>query len=724
MQKSVLAVSLLLAMVDLGRAGKQLHLKTAENDIAIDGIIDAEWAKADSISDFFQLLPYYGKPPAQPTIAKVLTTNEVLYCLMVCYDARENIQYSSGVLDQTSGDVVSIMLDTFGDKQTAYKCAVTASGVRADCRLLDDARNRDYSWDGVWFSDAKIYDWGFVVEIKIPYKSLRYDRELREWGLDFDRWVPSRSEDLYWCTYEQNEGQRISKFGKLIFDNFQPASTGMNVEVYPVAISKTTSTGDGKYKTDPDAGIDLFYNPSEKLTYQLTANPDFAQIEADPYEFNISRYETYFDERRPFFTEGNEVFMAAGRQNNSGFYRPLELFYPRRIGRVLPDGSQIPLILGTKAFGRLDSWEYGGFLAMTGSEDYAVDGENKNEPRSYFGSVRLKKQIIDNSSVGFLFVGKKSSLSTNGVFDIDGAFRTAGWQLAYQVARSVKGSRGDFAGSVGFTMMGKTWMNYVRVRAIGNEFDVQQIGFVPWMGTVELGILSGPVWFFDEGYIRKMLLYGGPYIYYEHADLYTDYAAFLGFEMQFRDNWGYEIGISTGRSKDQDKKYANYEVDLSSWYNISPKWNGNLWGGYSRTYNFSRNYLAFYSWLGLSFAWKALSILELGTSYNMWIEGNPQGKVEDITYNARPFVSLSPFNDLKLRVYLDNVYQQSANRLQRVLVGFLFSYNFLPKSWIYLSINEVRDRSEERDGAGNVLPQRLHVTDQVGVAKVKYLYYF
>jgi hypothetical protein len=166
----------------------------------------------------------------------------------------------------------------------------------------------------------KIYDWGYVVEMKIPYKSIQYDEKLTDWGLDFDRWIPENSEDLYWCRYEQNEGMRVSKFGQLVFSDFRPNVQGLNLEFYPVGLSKATYLQNGKYKFDADAGIDIFYNPSQKLTYQLTANPDFAQIEADPYTFNISRYESYLSERRPFFTQGNEIFMPSGKEQNTGFY--------------------------------------------------------------------------------------------------------------------------------------------------------------------------------------------------------------------------------------------------------------------------------------------------------------------------------------------------------------------------------------------------------------------
>jgi len=108
----------------------------------------------------------------------------------------------------------------------------------------------------------------------------------------------------------------------------------------------------------------------------------------------------------------------------------------------------------------------------------------------------------------------------------------------------------------------------------------------------------------------------------------------------------------------------------------------------------------------------------------MFIEGNPEGSIADITYNARPFISLKPVNDLNIRVYVDNVYSAESDRLESMIVGLLFSWNFLPKSWVYFAFNDFRDRSDRLDSMGNLLPRKLHVTDRASVLKVKYLYYF
>jgi len=696
----------------------------SEVRISIDGFIDDVWHQADSADGFIQLQPYNGKPSLRRTVAKIITTENSLYCLIVCFDDRDNIEVNTGKLDDFTGDVVSLMLDTFNDKKTAYKFAVNSSGVRMDARMLDDGRNRDYSWDGIWFAESKVYNWGYVVEIEVPYKSIQYDETLTSWGLDFDRWIPALNEDSYWCAYELNEGQRISKFGSLTFNNFTPSIKGLNLEVYPVGISKATYLYDNKYKIEPNAGLDVFYNPSPKLTVMFTLNPDFAQIEADPFSFNISRYETYFNERRPFFTEGNEIFMPSGREQHSGFYRPLELFYSRRIGKKLIDGSEVPLISGTKVFGRLDDWEYGGFLALTGKKNYSNFNQNLTEPQAFFGSARIKKTIYGNSTLGLLYVGKHTSDGYNGVIDIDGAFRESNWQLVYQFARSFKNSEGDFASSIGFKHTSKDWLTEITGRHIGEKFDVDEVGFVPWLGTSEIVALTGPVWFYDDGYVSDFRIFLSTEIKYNKEDLYWDHAGVLGATVFFRNNWGIGLTLLTGKSKDLDKKYDSHEVSLSTFFNTSPSWSAETWTGYSKTYNFFRDYLAFYSWAGFSVNFKAAEILELGTSFDAWIEGNPNNKIEDITYNARPYFSLTPVNDLNLRLYVDNLYLRSTKKLEQIIIGFLFAYNFSPKSWIYLAINELRDRSPEFDLLGNILYSRLHVVNRAAVLKLKYLYYF
>lgn len=703
---------------------KILYSKKLNSEIIIDGKIDSSWSEADSTSDFFQFEPYFNQKPSVNTKVKVILDDFNLYCLFICYDDNPHlIMANNGMHDGFTGDIVSIMLDSYGDKQTAYKFAVNASGVMADSRILDDGRSRDYTWDGIWYAASKIYDWGFVVEIKIPFKSLKYNKDLTEWGLDFDRWRSYNREDLFWCKYEQNEGQRVSKFGKLIFTDIKPNQSGLNLEIYPVGISKVTSQNN-KYKFEPDAGLDITYNPSEQLTVLFTANPDFAQIEADPFNFNISRYETYFRERRPFFTQGNEIFTPSGRENRSGFYSPLELFYPRRVGRILPNGKHVPLNFGTKIFGKIDDYDYGAFVSMTGKENYSFNNKDYEEPNAIFSAVRLKRKILENSSVGILFASKNYEYGHNSVFDVDGAFRETHWQLSYQFAAAVRNSKTDFAFSTGLKSFSKTWGTLFKLRGIGKNFDVSEIGFVPWKGTFSSALITGPNFIFDDGYISNIFTYIGTQVNYEDEDLFYDRGLIFGFDFEMRSGWDIEANINYGKNKDNLIKYDSFEINFDSGIRISQNWNGNIWLGYSRTFNFKRKYLANYSWIGSQVNIRPVNFFNIGSSLELFIETNPDNKIEDITFSARPFTSITPMNNLNIRVYVDNLYLRSSDKLERLLIGFLFSWNFSPKSWIYLAINELKNRINEFDNKNSIISSRLTTVDRVGVFKIKYLYYF
>jgi hypothetical protein len=142
-----------------------------------------------------------------------------------------------------------------------------------------------------------------------------------------------------------------------------------------------------------------------------------------------------------------------------------------------------------------------------------------------------------------------------------------------------------------------------------------------------------------------------------------------------------------------------------------------------KSYNFRRDFLAYNGYAQGEVHWKPAPVLTVGTSLGVFIEGNPEGLIEEVTYNARPFFSLTPVNDLNIRFYVDNTYLQSSQRLEQVLYGFLVSYNFLPKSWVYLAVNEVQEQRDVVGAVGVVTARRLGTVNRAGVVKVKYLYY-
>ncbi|MCK4591642.1 MAG: carbohydrate binding family 9 domain-containing protein, partial [Candidatus Latescibacteria bacterium] len=322
----------------------------------IDGFIESVWAEADSVTEFVQTEPREGQPATERTVAYFLYDDQNLYVAFKCYDSEpEELVVVVGPRGDASGDHVHFFIDTFGNKVTAYEFRVNAAGVQDDFCVFSDGEHSDKGWEGVWYSAAKVTDFGYVVEVKIPFKSLRYKKGLSRWGIGFERWICRKEERAHWLP--QKSGQfRISRLAQL--EGIRPGEMGLHLELYPVALARYD-----RPSTSPDAGLDFSWHPTSSSSFHFTANPDFAQVEADPYQINLSKYETYLAERRPFFVEGSDLFDL----------RAVRAFYSRRIGKRLPGGEEVPILGGSKFIARPGRFEIGALSALTGEVKYTDD---------------------------------------------------------------------------------------------------------------------------------------------------------------------------------------------------------------------------------------------------------------------------------------------------------------------------------------------------------------
>ncbi|MGQ9702936.1 MAG: carbohydrate binding family 9 domain-containing protein, partial [bacterium] len=206
---------------------KSLKVEFCDTPPLIDGYIEEVWQNADSAYDFIQCLPYEKTEPTEKTTAYVLQDENNLYVAFRC-----EIENSKPVNQMSENDdAVVLYLDPFGSKTTAYSFVVHISGIYSDGMLFDDGRTKDDSWDGVWDYGVKVYDDRYEVEMKIPFKSIRYKKGLSEWGINFKRYISAIQEHDYWTEVSQVEGMLVSKFG--ILKNINPQAKGYYFEVYP-----------------------------------------------------------------------------------------------------------------------------------------------------------------------------------------------------------------------------------------------------------------------------------------------------------------------------------------------------------------------------------------------------------------------------------------------------------------------------------------------------------
>lgn len=299
----------------------------------IDGNLDdAAWLTAPVVSDFIQNFPNSGQASTVKSEVKILYDNSAIYIGAFLHDDPALIRKQLTARDgeqQSDVDYFSVFFDTYHDSQNGFQFLVTSANVQTDARLspnfsVDFGAFGDKTWDAVWESKTKINDKGWYVEMKIPYFSLRFSKnDLQDWGIQFMRFTRRNNESSFWNFYNPNVNGFVNQFGVLTgLKNIEPPlrlsfspylSTGVNVS--PVG---------NRNKTEwlKSGGMDLKYGVSESFTLDATIIPDFGQVVSDNVVNNLTPYEIKFDENRPFFTEGTELFNKAG------------LFYSRRVGEM------------------------------------------------------------------------------------------------------------------------------------------------------------------------------------------------------------------------------------------------------------------------------------------------------------------------------------------------------------------------------------------------------
>lgn len=402
----------------------------------IDGILDEEiWRKAIPISDFTQKTPLEGQPSRIDTKVRFLYDREALYVgIKVSYNVMQPIIANVTRRDNMgNSDRVIITIDTYESGVTSYSYALTASGVRSDYfHGSDNEYDRDYSYDAVWLGETRYDSTGWSGEMRIPFSQLRFNKQNEyNFGLNINKWTPGIKEDAYWVMIPKNETGWSSRFGRLV--GIANIESNRSVELLPyLAFSYLNDPKildidpyNDKNETRFRAGLDLKYGISSNFTLDAAINPDFGQVEADPAEINLTAYETYFSERRPFFTEGKSLF-EGGRAN---------YFYSRRIGgkpALVPNAEyysspDYTSILGAaKLIGRTERGTSVGVLTALTNREYAefrdADGNNKTlevEPLSFYGVGRIEQEIDDNASkFGFIFTSVERDLSSSGLTNL------------------------------------------------------------------------------------------------------------------------------------------------------------------------------------------------------------------------------------------------------------------------------------------------------------------
>ena len=401
--------------------------------ITIDGRLDeAVYAQVPAITEYIQQDPNEGAPISERTESWVLYDDTNLYFTCRCWDEHPERIVANDMRRDSSNlrqnDNFAVELDTFHDKRNGFLFYVTPVGGMFDGATSDERINNS-DWNTVWRAKVGRFEGGWTAEIAIPFKSLRYGPGREQvWGINLRRTIRAKNEYAYIAPMKPSWGIiaifRTSAAATLV--GLEAPPPAMNLEIKPSAISRLTTdllaSPVQRNEFTPDVGLDVKYGVTKSLTADFTYNTDFAQVEADEVQVNLTRFSLLFPEKRDFFLEGQGLFTFGGVGGGSpplpgasaagGSTDAPTIFYSRRIG--LESGRAVPIIGGGRLSGRAGKWSLGALNIMSDLDDVV------HASRTDFTVLRVRRDVLRRSAIGALFTARSVSTVAAGSSELAG----------------------------------------------------------------------------------------------------------------------------------------------------------------------------------------------------------------------------------------------------------------------------------------------------------------
>lgn len=480
------------------------------DEIGLDGRLDeAVWRRAVPVTDFTQQEPVEGGRPSERTEVRVAFDEDDLYIGAVFYDDPAGVLAYQRQRDASlrTDDRFMWIMDTFLDGRTGYFFEINPAGLMGDGILTGAGGGgggggggfgggAGKAWDGIWEARTSMRPDGWSAEIRIPFRTLNFNPALSTWGINFQRTIRRRNEEILWRGHRRNEGLfRPVHAGRLA--GLQGMSQGLGLEARPSAVASWRQVPE---HADPttfprDLSLDVNYSLTSSLRASASVNTDFAEVESDQRRVNLTRFPIRFPERRDFFLEGSGVFTFAPRSGPSPFFS-------RRIG--LLSGEQIPIRYGTRLTGQAGRFELGFYQIGTGTHRYLADAADADGtgaqivlPRETFTVARAKRALWEESSVGVIYTRRGTAADPAG-FAPD-ARHTAGADFQFATGRFLGDNRfemeaflvwnsnpdpdtprsfGDLsARGFRFNLPNDIWSGHLSYREFGDDYS-PAVGFV------------------------------------------------------------------------------------------------------------------------------------------------------------------------------------------------------------------------------------------------------
>jgi len=574
----------------------------------IDGRLDdPSWNSAAWESGFVQYQPYEGREPSEKTSFRILYDEKYIYVGIRAHDSKsEAIERRLSRRDNAGGDTVSVGLDSLFDHLTAFVFTVNAAGVKSDQLLVNngqsDGDEEDMSWDPIWDAATSLDGEGWAAEIRIPFSQLRFGTKAEQvWGLEIRRFLFRLNESSDWQPVPRNAPGFVHLFGEL--RGLEGLSAPHQVEIMPYAVGSLQSgrpvpgnpfaTGSGQTLS---GGLDGKIGVTSDLTMNFTVNPDFGQVEADPSVVNLTAYETFFEEKRPFFVEGRDIFDFRIMGGNGDFAYD-NLFYSRRIGRYpqlepATDGyADMPTattILGAfKLTGKTKSGFTIGVLESVTAREYASTFSSGAyddvavEPMTNYFALRARKDWNNGATVlgGVVTAVNREPDGGNfdflhraaysGGIDFSHSWGERNYYLTFKaVASHVRGT----AEAILQTQLSSTHYfqrpdagylgvdpNRTSLAGTGGNFEIGKQGGGHWLYTAGVTWRSPGLELNDTGYLRQADVIM-PF-FWAGYQIYEPFGPFRQFNINFNAWSGYDFGGNTifkGGNVNLNMSFKNY----------------------------------------------------------------------------------------------------------------------------------------------------------------------
>ena len=635
-----------------------------DNPPVIDGILDDKaWEGAPVLGDYIQFEPDKGAPATVRTELRILYDDTHLYFAFKCWDPEPDKIVIGTERDKLfmGTDSVDILVDTFYDKRTGYYFRTNPQGVQHDGMVSDNGRVADTSWDGVWHSAGSMIPEGWSAEVAIPFSTVKHRvGKDQDWGFQASRYLPRNMEKSFW-TGPLEDYRKMD--GNGILTGLDLSAGSRRLELIPHILTQFEKGGD----TEFEAGLDARYDFTPSLSGHLTINPDFATVEADQEQVNLTRFELNLPEKRNFFMEGNAAYSQR-----------INLFYSRRISDIYG---------GAKFYGKIGRMRFRWLTAQTREDDL-------NPGSSNFTVFRLKRDIMSNSSLGFLSANRIVNGRNRGTAGIDTAlFLSETFSFTGQMAVGYgDAAKTDMAFFLRPSHDTSTFHIHLRYTHLGEYFgdNVNSVGYIRDDNRNEL-----------DSAITKTFWTSGSFL--EKIDYGSNYNIYWGMDKSLRswDAWNsldfdLKNKVSIGVRHEEEfklfeKEFRNRQSTVQAGYNTRE------WQSASVSWTTGRNYDSDFTLAGADLKRKLTDDLSL--EYGL----------SRLTLDPDPDLDSTWIHSLRATQYFNKdlflkLFFQTNSAIDKRNVQAVFAWRFQPPfGLVQLAYQKGSARFGERGEQGDIL---------------------